>query len=130
MFAPGILVMAKAPLPGRAKTRLSPPCTFAEAAEIAEAALCDTLEAAASSGHPVVLALEGEPGSWLPPGIDVVAQVAGSFNDRLAAAWTHLAQGGVQIGMDTPQVTAELLGLAIAATDSTGSALGLADGTT
>jgi uncharacterized protein len=39
-----LLVFAKAPLPGQAKTRLSPPLTAEEAATMAEAFLLDTLE--------------------------------------------------------------------------------------
>ncbi|OEV21105.1 glycosyltransferase, partial [Streptomyces nanshensis] len=40
-----LLVIAKEPLPGRAKTRLCPPCTPQQAARLAAAALHDTLEA-------------------------------------------------------------------------------------
>jgi len=39
-----LLVIAKEPLPGRVKTRLSPPLSELEAAGLAEAALLDTLE--------------------------------------------------------------------------------------
>jgi glycosyltransferase A (GT-A) superfamily protein (DUF2064 family) len=131
MNDPGILVMAKAPVPGRVKTRLCPPCTPLEAADIARAALCDTLGAAVaggrSVGRSVVLALAGEPGPWVPPEIHVVAQIDGTFNERLRAAWTHLPNGGIQIGMDTPQVTAELLEVALQATAASGAALGPAD---
>jgi uncharacterized protein len=42
-----VLVLAKEPVPGRVKTRLCPPCTAAQAAQLAEAALADTLEAVA-----------------------------------------------------------------------------------
>ena len=41
-----VIVLAKAPVAGRVKTRLCPPCTPAEAATLAEAALADTLAAA------------------------------------------------------------------------------------
>ena len=44
---PALVVIAKAPAPGRSKTRLCPPCTPQEAAVLAEAALRDTLDAAA-----------------------------------------------------------------------------------
>ncbi|MYV71339.1 glycosyltransferase, partial [Streptomyces sp. SID2131] len=37
-----LLVIAKQPLPGRVKTRLTPPFTPEEAASLAEAALADT----------------------------------------------------------------------------------------
>ncbi|NJA55488.1 glycosyltransferase, partial [Streptomyces sp. NEAU-H3] len=38
-----LAVIAKEPLPGRVKTRLCPPCTPAQAAGLARAALHDTL---------------------------------------------------------------------------------------
>ena len=44
MSAPQVLVLAKAPVPGRVKTRLCPPCTPEQAARIAAAALADTLD--------------------------------------------------------------------------------------
>src|SRR5215208_6714786 len=71
-----LLVIAKAPVPGRVKTRLSPPCTPEQAATLAAAALRDTLEAAAASrrARRLVLALDGSAPSWLPPGIEVIPQ--------------------------------------------------------
>ena len=122
-----VLVMAKAPIAGRVKTRLCPPCTPQEAAALAEAALADTLDAVASCGAGRrILALDGAPGRWLPPGFDVIPQVEGPFDRRLAAAWASAAGAGVQIGMDTPQVTAGLLDDALASLEETGAALGLA----
>jgi rSAM/selenodomain-associated transferase 1 len=120
-----LLVMAKAPVAGRVKTRLCPPCTPAEAAAIAEAALADTLDAVAACGAGRrILALDGEPGDWLPPGFEVVPQSGGTLDRRLAAAWAMAGGAGVQIGMDTPQVTAALLDDALAALDVTDAALG------
>ncbi len=119
--------MAKAPVAGRVKTRLCPPCTPAEAAALAEAALADTLDAVAACGAGRrIVALDGAPGPWLPPGFEVVPQVGGPFDRRLAAAWAAAGGPGVQIGMDTPQVTAGLLNDALASLDSGGAALGLA----
>ena len=110
-----VLVMAKEPRPGAVKTRLCPPCLPAEAAALAEAAIADTLEAALASGADrVVLALDGRPGPWCPAGVDVVAQSTGPFDLRLAAAWEATGGPGVQIGMDTPQVTADHLDAAMA----------------
>lgn len=43
-FKAKLVVFTKAPLPGQAKTRLSPPFTSEEAAKLAEAFLFDTLE--------------------------------------------------------------------------------------
>lgn len=112
-----VLVMAKTPAPGRVKTRLCPPLSPVEAASLAEAALADTLDAVAGCGADRrVLALEGEPGGWLPPGFTVIPQRLDRFADRLAAAWSDVGGPGVQIGMDTPQVTAELLNACLAVT--------------
>lgn len=122
-----VLVMAKAPVPGRVKTRLCPPCTPAEAAAIAEAALADTLDAVARCGAGRrIVALDGAPGPWLPPGFEVIPQVEGGLDRRLAAAWSAAGGAGVQIGMDTPQVTADLLDDSLASLDDTSAALGLA----
>jgi glycosyltransferase A (GT-A) superfamily protein (DUF2064 family) len=105
-----MLVMAKAPEPGRVKTRLCPPCDPVEAAALAEAALADTCDAVARSGAARrVVALDGEPGSWLPPGFEVVAQRGRSLEERLANAWADTGGPGVQIGMDTPHVTPGML---------------------
>ena len=127
---PHILVMAKAPVAGRVKTRLCPPYTYAEAAALAEAALSDTLEAVLACGAGRrVLALDGAPGPWLPSGFEVVAQCRGSLNRRLAHAWATAGGPGVQIGMDTPQVTAADLDFALGALDTSDAALGhAADG--
>lgn len=122
-----VLVMAKAPVAGRVKTRLCPPCTPAEAAALAEAALADTLDAVAACGaQRRVVALDGEPGPWLPSGFEVVPQCAGGFDERLASAWEAAGGPGVQIGMDTPQATAALLDQALGHLDDTSAALGLA----
>jgi rSAM/selenodomain-associated transferase 1 len=109
-----VVVIAKEPVPGRVKTRLTPPFSPAEAAMLAEAALADTLDAVAAT--PVsrrLLALEGAAGDWLPPGFNVVRQRGGGLDERLAAAFADahatLPLPMVLIGMDTPQVTPELL---------------------
>ena len=109
-----IIVLAKEPVPGRVKTRLCPPCTPAQAAALAEAAIRDTLAAvAATPADRRVLVLDGRSGPWLPDGIEVLPQLGGPFAERLDAAWFDVigdAPGPtVQIGMDTPQVTPDLL---------------------
>lgn len=105
-----VLVMAKAPVPGRVKTRLCPPLSPVQAARLAEAALADTLEAVAACGaERRILALDGEPGDWLPPGFTVVAQQGDGLGERLSQAWAYAGGPGLQLGMDTPQVTPALL---------------------
>ncbi|MEU8759620.1 DUF2064 domain-containing protein [Streptomyces sp. NPDC048659] len=109
-----LLVIAKQPLPGRVKTRLTPPFTPREAAELAEAALADTLAAALlvpAARH--VLVLDGRPGPWLPPGFEIVPQAAGGLDARLAAAFAGCPGPALLIGMDTPQVTPGLLAPAL-----------------
>ncbi|MFG2356374.1 DUF2064 domain-containing protein [Streptomyces sp. NPDC048521] len=105
-----LLVIAKEPRPGRVKTRLTPPFSRQEAAELAQAALADTLYAvAAAPASRRVLVLDGAPGPWLPPGFEVVPQCAGGLDERLADAFAHCSGPALLIGMDTPQVTPELL---------------------
>ncbi|MGX5208071.1 TIGR04282 family arsenosugar biosynthesis glycosyltransferase [Streptomyces violaceus] len=105
-----LLVIAKEPRPGRVKTRLTPPFTPREAASLAEASLADTLDAvAAAPADRRVLVLDGEPGPWLPAGFEVVRQCAGGLDERLADAFARCTGPALLIGMDTPQVTPELL---------------------
>lgn len=106
MSAPVLLVIAKEPVPGRSKTRLTPPCTPEEAAALAEAALRDTLAAVAAADAPRrVLVLEGRPGGWLPEGFEVVPQREGGLDERLAGAFDAAGGPAFLVGMDTPQVT-------------------------
>jgi uncharacterized protein len=121
-----VLVITKAPVPGRSKTRLSPPCTPHQAAGIAAAAVGDTLDtvrAAPVAGR--VVALDGHPGLLDLDGFRVVPQVAGDLGIRLAAAFADaMADGPVPtllIGMDTPQVTAELLARCAGLLESAGA---------
>ncbi|MFC6083669.1 TIGR04282 family arsenosugar biosynthesis glycosyltransferase [Sphaerisporangium aureirubrum] len=109
-----LLVIAKEPIPGQVKTRLCPPCTGGQAARLAAAALEDTLHTVAAARLPnPVLALQGLPGPWLPPGFTVIPQRGRGLDERLAAAFTDAhglhAAPIVLIGMDTPQLTPALL---------------------
>lgn len=109
-----LLVIAKEPLPGRVKTRLTPPYTPKEAAELAAAALADTLDTVlAAPARRRVLVLDGRPGPWLPAGIEVVPQCAGGLDERLAAAFAGCAGPALLVGMDTPQITPGLLAPAL-----------------
>lgn len=113
---PALVVIAKAPVPGRSKTRLCPPCTPHEAASVAEACLRDTLAAVlAAPSARRVLVLDGDPGPWVPPGIEVVAQRGDGLEDRLANAFEDVGGPALLVGMDTPQVTPALLGRGLAA---------------
>ncbi len=105
-----LVVIAKAPVAGRSKTRLCPPCTPEQAADLAEAALTDTLDAvAATSCAERVLVLDGAPGAWLPAGFEVLPQRGDGLGERLADAFSHHDGPTLLIGMDTPQVSPEML---------------------
>ncbi|MBA8793955.1 hypothetical protein FHX74_001560 [Friedmanniella endophytica] len=117
------LVVAKAPVPGQVKTRLTPTLSDHQAAALAAAALLDTLDAvrAAAEGGPApVIALTGDVDGAAAPGAlraalattVIIAQRGDQFAERLANA--HLDAAGpegavVQIGMDTPQVDPAVL---------------------
>jgi uncharacterized protein len=120
-----VLVITKAPVAGRSKTRLTPPCTPEQAAGIAAASVGDTLDAVRAA--PVadrVVALDGHPGALDLDGFTVVPQVDGDLGTRLAAAFADAMTGGpvptLLIGMDTPQVTAGLLAECVELLESTG----------
>ena len=81
-----------------------------------------------SATHRVV-ALDGEPGPWLPPGFDVVAQPPGGLGVRLAAAFRGVLERtghspALLVGMDTPQLGAHLATVDFADADAV---LGLTD---
>jgi glycosyltransferase A (GT-A) superfamily protein (DUF2064 family) len=119
-----VLVVAKAPAPGRAKTRLAASVGDQAAADIAAAALLDTLDAVATADVQArVVALAGDLDGASAAGeirssladFTVVPQRGADFAERLANAHVDAAEaaGGLpvlQIGMDTPQVTGELIG--------------------
>jgi len=111
LVGPALLVIAKEPVPGRVKTRLTPPFTPVQAAALARAALTDTFAAAAAApgaGRRIAV-LDGEPGPWLPPGFEIIAQRGDGLDERLAAAFEDVGEPAFLIGMDTPQVMPDLL---------------------
>jgi rSAM/selenodomain-associated transferase 1 len=122
--APVLLVLAKAPVPGRVKTRLTPACTPDQAAALAEAALSDTLRTLdrVPAGRRI-LVLDGAPGHWLPPGWEVLPQGGGGLDERLASAFAAVAGDvpALLVGMDTPQLTARMLAEPLSAAARTGT---------
>jgi len=131
-----LLVVAKAPVPGEAKTRLQSLLSPEQAADLAAAALLDTL--AAVSATPAdcrVVALTGDLvharrrpelqevlGNFL-----IVPQRGVAFAERLVAAHHDAAEAGgagggvLQIGMDTPQLTPRHLSAAAAQLSAAGT---------
>lgn len=104
-----LLIIAKEPVPGRVKTRLTPPFSPAEAAQLAAAALEDTLRTVLTlPALRRIVVLEGRPGSWLPPGIQVQPQGSGTLDERIAAAFGTCTGPTLLVGMDTPQLAPAL----------------------
>ncbi|MFD4428657.1 DUF2064 domain-containing protein [Nocardia sp. NPDC058497] len=116
-----LLVIAKSPIAGYAKTRLTPPLRPREAADVAAASLLDTLDSVSRSRvtHRVV-AFTGELAAAQRrteltralSDFEVVPQRGVGFGARLANAHADAARHGLpvlQIGMDTPQVGPEVL---------------------
>ncbi|MFZ3261518.1 MAG: TIGR04282 family arsenosugar biosynthesis glycosyltransferase [Thiobacillus sp.] len=114
-----IVIFAKAPVPGRVKTRLIPVLGEAGAARLAARMLDLALgKARAAAVGPVELCMSPAPDSpdWagipLPADIETRDQGAGDLGARMArAAQRALAQGEavLLIGTDCPQLTAARL---------------------
>ena len=117
-----LLVVAKAPEPGRVKTRLGSSVGPEAAAWLAAAALADTLVACAAYGpQRCFLALDGDLDEatdatllrGLLVGWTVFSQEGEGLAERLVNAHGEVAEraaGGVlQVGMDTPQLRPDLL---------------------
>lgn len=106
-----LTVIAKAPVAGRVKTRLCPPCTPGQAADIAQAALADTLDAIAAvvdgTGIRPVLLIEGEPPIFTPSHFAVIPQRGDGLEQRLRHGFSELGPG-IIVGMDTPGAVAGL----------------------
>ncbi len=122
-----IAVIAKAPVAGRSKTRLTPPCTPDQAAALASAALVDTLAAvAATPGARRVVVLDGVAGSWLRPGFETIPQRGAGLAQRLAAAFSDIGEPALVVGMDTPQLTPRMLTHALGRLAAADAVLGAA----
>lgn len=114
-----ILIFAKAPRPGRVKTRLIPALGAQGAARLAARLLHHALEQARTAGvGPVELCMSPEPDSpeWastpLPPDIATSDQGEGDLGRRMARAALRCIDGNeaaLLIGTDCPGLDAERL---------------------
>lgn len=109
------LVVAKAPVPGRVKTRIGVQVGMQAAAALAAAALLDTIAACRAAFTDCHLALDGDLDDAVRAddlrrhlaGWTVHPQRGDGLGERLARAHADAAGDGptVQVGMDTPQLT-------------------------
>lgn len=114
-----ILVFAKAPVPGRVKTRLIPALGAAGAARLAARMLDHALAQARAAGvGPVELCMSPAPGEveWsgtpLPPDIATSDQGEGDLGARMARAAQRCIDAGeavLLVGTDCPGLDAERL---------------------
>jgi rSAM/selenodomain-associated transferase 1 len=93
MSRPAVIVMAKAPRAGEAKTRLAPPLTHAEAARLAASLFADTVSLALGVGTVVVVAYAPADGR---PLLEAALRVALSEETLGGVLW--LEQRGDDLG--------------------------------
>lgn len=137
MSPPTLLVVAKAPVAGQAKTRLAANLGYEEAARLAAACLLDTIEVVTSLGCPVVVAMTGDlrqaqRGEEIEAALRphrVIPQRGDDLAARLVAAHADADKGSgvVQVGMDTPHLEADVLRAAGETLKDHDAALGLAE---
>lgn len=116
-----LIVMAKQPLPGQTKTRLSPPLSFGEAAELYCCLLLDTLEAVREAAgqlplRPFIAFYPAQGQSdfqAMAPDFHLLAQQGHNLNERLSRAllsvWEHGYDQVTAINSDSPSLPADFL---------------------
>ncbi|MBM3457351.1 MAG: DUF2064 domain-containing protein, partial [Armatimonadetes bacterium] len=118
-----IVVLARVPRPGQAKTRLEPRLGAVGAAALAACFLQDTLTGALAVGADVFLAFtpaecQGEVRSLVLPGVHLFPQVEGDLGRRQAAAFRIARSQGpgpvLLIGSDSPTLPVPILADALA----------------
>ena len=116
-----LIIMSKAPIPGRVKTRLSPSISPSICAQLHEAFLRDTVRnAALLSGTRLIISYA--PDSSLsffrnvaPNGCELVPQGAGNLGQRMHRCFERHCSSGtptVMIGSDSPTLPVEYIGTA------------------
>jgi uncharacterized protein len=108
MIRPRIVIFAKAPVPGHAKTRLIPALGADGAAELARKMLDRTIEAALATGLRVELCGDPDPTGWYAGApVPLHAQGPGDLGERLARAAQRVLAAGepvMLIGTDCPDL--------------------------
>lgn len=105
-----LVVIAKETIPGKVKTRLHPPLSLEQAADVAAAAIQDTLDVARRlPATRRVLLFDGNRRPVGSEDFDVIPQIGGDLDARLGALFDEVDGKTVLIGMDTPQVTVDSL---------------------
>lgn len=125
--APAVLVMAKAPRPGRVKTRLQPLMGEEGCARLATMLLQHTVAVTTGQGLRTFVAHDppdsrSEMARLLPAGVRMLPQCAGDLGQRMTTAVEEvfLSELGplLVIGTDTPTLTGAILTAALRRLDS------------
>lgn len=103
-----VAVIAKECVPGRVKTRLSPPLMPEGAAQLAQLSLSRTLDTVRSlPARRRLLVMDGTPTVRDAAQFTVLPQASGGLDERLAAVCDAVSGPLLIIGMDTPQFSAD-----------------------
>ena len=116
--ANALVILTKTPQPGQSKTRLVPPLSYAEAADLARALLLDQLENLARFDAArlfIAFTPENAAGffeSFIAQGFTSFAQRGGSLGERMSHAFEHLFASNFEniilVGSDLPTLPARL----------------------
>jgi rSAM/selenodomain-associated transferase 1 len=128
-----LLIVGKAPVPGRTKTRLVPPLSPEEAAALYRGFLLDCVDLGLELGWEQVSVIHpggaGQPlAALLPSGVTLVQQSGHGLGDALSSAFErHFGEGFqrvVLIGSDNPTLPVEPIRAACAALDEDDLSIG------
>lgn len=109
-----IAIVAKPCVPGKVKTRLHPDFSFEQAAVLAETSLRRTMDAvrAVNNAQPLLFFDGDELPDWAW-GFHLLRQPEGELDERLGYLFDSVEGPLLLIGMDTPQVSSQLLERAV-----------------
>jgi uncharacterized protein len=130
-----LVIVGKAPRPGRTKTRLVPPLSHDEAAALSRAFLLDTIETGLSLAwervtvvHPALQDEADLVRRVVPPHVRLCAQAGVGLGDALRGAFaTHFAEGFervVLVDSDSPTLPPSILEAACAELDGNDVTIG------
>jgi rSAM/selenodomain-associated transferase 1 len=134
---PAVIVFMKAPEAGRCKTRLCPPLSPAQAADLYRAFCADVMSVALAAGTEVVVVYEGSEAfptpAWAAPALPFLRQAGADLGQRLVHAFDAVSRVGfapiVAIGTDLPTLPPARIAEAVALLAKTDAVLGpAADG--
>lgn len=114
-----LIIFAKRPVPGRVKTRLSPPLTFEDGAGLYSCMLMDTLtRARLLTGITPVIFFQTDPGAEeyfqeIAPELESLPQLGSDLGERMKSAFARMFARGYSevaiIGSDSPDLPAEYI---------------------